>query len=127
MFEETRPRVTRFASGTFIILRGVNLPPASVPTDMISIRLWVEKHRIISRRIRRLLSVRAIRERCERNDAPVSVGDFLVDINVGLIECIAGVVQTLEDEIDELEAITITKPFSLVRARLADERQKLFR
>lgn len=123
--EETRPRATRYSNGTLIILRGVNLQPDSEPTDMISIRLWVEDNRVLSTRIRRLLSVRALRERCETGDAPPSVGAFIIDLNIGLIERMGGVIQTLEDEIDGLESAALSEAPSAIRLRLAAERQKI--
>ena len=123
--EETRPRATRYSNGTLIILRGVNLQPDSEPTDMISIRLWVENNRVISTRIRRLLSVRTLRERCEADDAPPSVGAFVVDLNIGLIERMSGVIQTLEDEIDAMETAALSETPSAIRLRLAAERQKI--
>lgn len=123
--EETRPRATSTTNGSLVILRGVNLHPESDPTDMISIRLWIEPNRIISTRIRRLLSVAAIRERCDADDAPTSVGDFVVDLNNALIERMSGVINKLDEEIDDLEQAADQGSPSVVRPKLVAARQKI--
>lgn len=123
--EETRPRATTTSHGSLVILRGVNLHPDSDPTDMISVRLWIEPNRIISTRIRPLLSVTAIRERCDANDAPRSVGEFVVDLNNGLIERMSGVINSLDEEIDEIEKASIDEIPSVVRPKLVNARQKI--
>jgi len=46
--DETRPRILEFDYGALLILRGVNLNPGAEPNDMVSNRLWVDKHNIIS-------------------------------------------------------------------------------
>ena len=55
--EETRPRTTSVGDGLLIALRGVNLNPGSEPDDMVSVRLWAEKERVISTRKRKIMSV----------------------------------------------------------------------
>ena len=122
---ETRPRATMTPLGSLIILRGVNLQPHSDPTDMISIRLWVEPNRIISARMRPLLSISAIRERCDNNDGPRSVGEFIVDLHSGLVDRMAGVIQSLDEEIDELEELASKEAPSSVRPLLVSTRQKI--
>ena len=51
--EATRPRWVMFDQGLLVILRGVNLNPGADPEDMVSIRIWIEHHRVISMRLRR--------------------------------------------------------------------------
>jgi zinc transporter len=60
--EETRPRVTAIEKSLHLSLRGVNHNPGQDPEDMVSIRLWIDEHRVISTRRRRLLSVVDISE-----------------------------------------------------------------
>lgn len=123
--EESRPRASTEAQGTLVILRGVNLQPQSDPTDMISVRLWIEPRRVISTRFRRLLSVTALRERCDAGDAPASVGEFVVDLNNGLIERMSSVINSLDEEIDELEQTTGLEVPAVVRPKLVAARQKI--
>lgn len=123
--EGSRPRTTVMTSGTLIILRGVNLHPESDPTDMISVRLWVEPGRIVSTRFRPLLSMQELRRRCEANEAPANVGQFVVDLNMGLIERMSGVLHELDAEIDALEESNVIESVSDFRQRLVSVRQKI--
>jgi len=65
--EETRPRISETNDGALIILRGVNLNEGSDPTDMISVRIWVDKHRIISIHRRPLKAIADIQKRLAEN------------------------------------------------------------
>ena len=47
--EETRPRVEHIGNGLLLTLRGVNLNPNSSPADMVSLRIWVTPHFIITK------------------------------------------------------------------------------
>lgn len=123
--EGSRPRTTVMTSGTLIILRGVNLHPESDPTDMLSVRLWVEPGRIVSSRFRRLLSMQELLRRCEANAAPANVGQFVVDLNLGLIERMSGVIHELDAEIDALEESNVIESVSDFRQRLVSVRQKI--
>ena len=74
--EETRPRLTAIGDGALIILRGVNLNEDSDPEDMVSIRMWVDKSRIISLRKRRLKAVSDVEESILSGEI-VNAGDFV--------------------------------------------------
>ena len=64
--EETRPRVTEFADGLLIILRGVNLNENSEPEDMVSIRMWVDRDRIITLQRREMKAVIDVKNQIEQ-------------------------------------------------------------
>ncbi len=76
--EDSRPRCTPFHEGLLLGLRGVNLNPGADPEDMVGIRIWFEKNRIVSTRKRRVLSVADITAATELGDGPESISDFLV-------------------------------------------------
>jgi len=44
----TRPRLEINDEGLLLILRGVNLNEQADPSDMISLPIWVDEHRLIS-------------------------------------------------------------------------------
>ncbi len=54
--EETRPRSVATHDGLMLILRGVNLNPGADPEDMVSIRMWIDRGRVITMRRRRLMA-----------------------------------------------------------------------
>lgn len=75
--ESTRPRCAQMDDGVMLFLRGVNLNPGADPEDMVSIRMWIEHDRIISVRMRRLLSVDDLRNAIDTGRGPHNVGDFV--------------------------------------------------
>lgn len=54
---QTRPRTVELDGGVLFIARGINLNPNSDPTDMVSLRVWIEHGRIITVVLRRVQSV----------------------------------------------------------------------
>ena len=121
---ETRPRSVAFATGMLVILRGVNLNPGADPEDMISIRLWVEPRRIISLRARRLMAVQDLRERMDRGDVPATPGALLVAITGSMIDRMAPVLDTLNDEVDALEENVLDSPSYELRSKLGHLRRQ---
>ena len=59
--EDTRPRSASSRNGLLVILRGVNVNPGAEADDMVSVRVWLERDRIITTRRRRLQANGAIR------------------------------------------------------------------
>lgn len=53
--EDPRPRCEPHGEGVLLILRGVDLSPGADREEMISLRLWADKDRVISVRSRRMM------------------------------------------------------------------------
>lgn len=100
---ETRPRVDPYGEGLIVTLRGVNLNAGADPEDMVSLRMWVTKDRVISVRKRRLMALDEIRAGAEQGNAPATPGAFLVALAAGLSHRIEAVALDLEDKVDDLE------------------------
>lgn len=122
--EETRPRCTPVGSGFIVNLRGVNLNPGAAPEDMVSLRIWIEEHRIVTVRRRRLMAVEDVRQRIERGAGPKTPPDFLVGLAERLAERMEPVIETLDDELDELEALEFDQASRKLRTRLRQIRRK---
>ena len=101
--ESTRPRCAQMTGGVMLFLRGVNLNPGADPEDMVSIRMWLEETRIISVRLRPLLSIKDLRSSLDRGHGPVDVGDFVVQLADRLASRMAGVIGDIDDEVDLLQ------------------------
>ncbi len=102
--DETRPRIEEFDAGALIILRGVNLQAGAEPEDMISIRLWVDKTRIISLRKRQLRAVDEMETRINSGRAPKTSGEFVTTLSSLIFANMEPVIQWLNENTDELEA-----------------------
>lgn len=101
--DETRPRMTSIGDGALLILRGVNLNEHADPEDMVSIRLWVDKHRIISVRRRKLKAVRDLEERLLTGKGPNDAGQFVCMLAARLFERMEPVLTGLDERTDEIE------------------------
>ena len=124
LLKDVRPRTLPTRDGLMVILRGVNLNPGQHPDDMVSLRMWVERERIITLRRRHLLSIDDLRERIDRGVGPVSPGSFLVDVSERLVERMSNVIHEVEDMIDRLDEQIATGESSGLRHEIADVRRE---
>jgi zinc transporter len=100
---ETRPRSAATENGLLVILRGVNTNPGADPEDMVSVRAWIERDRVITVRRRRLLSIQDLRAALAEGHGPKSSGDFLIMLLERLAARIGEVVGRIDDEVDAIE------------------------
>ena len=129
--EETRPRTVKMGKGLLLTLRGVNLNPESNPSDMVSLRLWVTPHFIVSSRRRKLLSVQDVVKDLANNEGPTNTGDIVATLTETLTGRMAKIITGLEDELADLEesigeGIEAGQRDSLVQRRLETIRLRRF-
>lgn len=123
--EETRPRATIVNDGILISLRGVNLSPNSDPEDMVSIRLWVEKNRVVSTRKRPLLSVTDIVSDLQHGQGPNSPAQFIVQLTERLMARMTDTINDLEDKVSVIEEEVLASENYSSRSVLADLRRQV--
>jgi len=121
--DESRPRITTLDDGVLLALRGVNLNPGADPEDMVSLRIWAEKDRVITTRRRKLLSVADICNAIEKGKGPRTSGEFLEDVADRLMVRMGGVINELEDKAAELEEAVLTAESHELRPKLASIRR----
>ena len=121
---ETRPRSLQLTQGTLVTLRGVNLNPGADPEDMVSIRTWLERERIVTTRHRLVLSVQDIRADIERGQGPLGPGDFLARLTHRLADRIGDTVERLEEELARAEQEVTDADIAAFRARLSALRRE---
>ncbi len=122
--EETRPRCLPMGDGLLITLRGVNLNPSSDPEDMVAVRLWSDGKRVIGLRHRRLLAVQDLRDTLAAHRGPRTAVELIVDLSERLVARMADVIQTLEEQVDDLEEAVLTEQSHQLRPRLAQIRRQ---
>lgn len=101
--DETRPRCTVHGRGILLNLRGVNLNPGAEPEDMISVRLWLEEHRVIGVWVRPLQATGDLIAAIARAEGPVSPGDLVAKLALRLADRAEPSVAALNEQIDDLE------------------------
>ncbi len=129
---ESRPRSFSHKEGVMIVLRGVNLNPGNDAEDMISIRLWVESKRIITTRLRPILSVEDIVKDFSEIQGPKNVGEFLTSLVDKLADRIGDFVNAIEDELglaedslEDFEASELRSTLGSLRRQIAKVRRYL--
>jgi zinc transporter len=122
--EDTRPRCSEIGDGLLIILRGVNLNPGADAEDMVAIRLWIDRRRIISTRHRHLKSIQDIREQIAARHGPRGPGDFLVQIADRLSTRMGPIIDEIEETLDRLQDELPRGADSDISARLGPVRRK---
>ncbi|HNP37193.1 MAG TPA: zinc transporter ZntB [Woeseiaceae bacterium] len=97
--DQTRPRTLSLHNGVLVALRGVNTNPGDDPEDMVSIRVWVEKDRVISARRRALLAIHDICHALDEGEGPASSDGFLADLANRLADRIGDFIDDIEDRL----------------------------
>jgi zinc transporter len=108
--EETRPRIVELDQGALMILRGVNLNEDAQPEDMVSIRLWIDAHRIVSVQLRQLKGVRDVQDRLAAGTGPKHSGDFIAMLSARLFERMEPVMTGLHTALDDIEEEVMETP-----------------
>lgn len=100
---DTRPRAMVTDEGTLLVLRGINMNPGQDPDDMVSLRMWIQRNRLITVRQRKLLSVQDMKNDLLNGTGPNTIEDLVVGI-VGLMaDRISDYVGQLEACLEDLE------------------------
>lgn len=120
---ETRPRSVVIGDGVLLNLRGVNFNPGADPEDMIAIRIWADRARVVSLTRRDLRSVDEVADAILRGGEIETAGALLAELSERLTEKIAEAVRQMEDLCDAIEASMISGEHADLRARIADLRQ----
>jgi zinc transporter len=128
---DTRPRMQVFDDGVLVTLRGVNLNPESEVEDMVAVRVWLEKERVITTSRRSLRSVHALQAALEPGQELKSPGDFMVRLTERIGKFIGQTIEEYEETVeaieDSLESSMVARnsPFNLLRRRAARIRRYL--
>ena len=101
--EETRPRSFKVKEGLMVILRGLNMNPGHNSEDMVSVRLLIQKERIVSVRRRPIVSIQDIIVDLDEGKGPRSSGEFLTTLIEKMADRVGDFVNGIEDELSDIE------------------------
>jgi zinc transporter len=122
--DETRPRILPVGEGILLILRGVNLNENASPEDMVSIRLWIDPHRIISLQRRKLKAVGDLAANIEAGQGPVDSAGFITTLIGLLFARMAPAVTSLGEEMDDIEEDVLDGSANALREQIVSIRKK---
>ena len=123
--EETRPRSFKVKDGLMVILRGLNMNPGHNNEDMVSIRLLIQKNRIVSVRRRPIVSIQDIIIDLEEGQGPRSSGEFLTTLIDKMANRVGDFVNGIEDELSDIEERLEEMKASELRSMLGSLRRQI--
>ncbi len=123
--EETRPRSLKSSNGLMVVLRGVNLNPGQDSEDMVSIRIWVEKNRVLSVRRRNLVAIHDIVDELEMRQGPCNPAEFLTVLIDKLADRIGDFVNDIDDALSHIEDTLADMNASDFHEKLGPLRRKI--
>ena len=124
MAGETRPRSLVEGGGLIIVMRGINMNSGAVPDDMVAVRIWIEKNRVVTSWRRKVLSISDVRDALDEGKGPKTVGEFLVDLTGRLSVRIESAVENIEQMIEELDGKLSAGDITTVRGQLSIVRRQ---
>lgn len=120
----TRPRVQRIGDGLLVVLRGINLNPGEAHDDMVGLHMWIDAHRIVTLRRRRLMAGTALRDLLLDGAGPRGASDFLSGIAEQLMQPIVPIIGDLDDAVDEIQTELLGSTDKPLRQKLHKIRQE---
>ena len=123
--EETRPRSFKVKDGLMVILRGLNMNPGQDVDDMVSIRLLIQKDRVVSVRRRRIAAIQDIIADLSEGDGPRSAGEFLTTLINKMANRVGDFVNSIDDELSDAEERLEELEASELRALLGSLRRQI--
>lgn len=130
--EESRPRVESIDEGLLIILRGVCASPpddvTAAPTeiDLVPLHIWVDERRLVTLRDsgHYITALRDIRLALDKGKGPKQTGELLALVSEKLVRDLEPILDTMDEEVDELDELIFHGEASEVRERLKQLRRR---
>lgn len=103
----THPRFFTYRNGFVVVLRGVNMSGTEDIEDMIALRVWVEKNRIVTLSHRSLAALDEVLALLRKKQGPRTPADCCIALAQEITRNIAATVIKIEDEVDDVEETVI--------------------
>lgn len=129
--DETHPRSMSFNHNLLLILRGVNPNPADLPSDMVSLRIWMTESYIISvsrQPIRALDEAQKYLSKMESASTVECLGNILwhlfsdIDEEIYTLDCL---LDEVEQNVKQLSTNTIQESILSIRQQVISFRRYL--
>jgi zinc transporter len=121
---DTRPRCEMFGEAAVVNLRGINHNPGDEPEDMVSLRMWIAKERVVTARLRRLGAIGDVRAAIDDGRARIPTpGALVATIAARLADHMTPTIIELNDGIDDFEEQVLDDPADISRSKLAQLRR----
>jgi zinc transporter len=129
---ETRPRTLIDDEAILVCLRGINFNEDAEPEDMISIRIWLNNHEIITSSNLGSQTIRKVRAMLQNNVGPKNTEDLLLAI-IDQLEALTDEfvtkmdeqIDAAEDRIDDANMLEFNPQMNQLRRQIAGIRRYL--
>ncbi|TWI53483.1 zinc transporter [Pseudomonas duriflava] len=102
--EATRPRLVPLpAENLLLFLRGVNLNPGAVPEDMVSLRIFADRQRVFSLRLRPLKAAAEVQEDLEAGVGPENAQELVLQLAGYMTSRVDTLIAELAEQLDNME------------------------
>jgi zinc transporter len=101
--EDTRPRTSIYPDGVLVNLRAVNISEDKEPHEMLSMRIFIEKNRIVSTSLEEIHLIADIKEILTSGYQPASKSEFLTAIIELITDRMELYVSDEKDKVYEME------------------------
>lgn len=101
--DELRPRCMVFNDSLLLFLRAMNLNPDQEPDDMLSVRIYAEKTRIVTLCETPLKSMETLAKKLKTGHEPLSCGILLDEICYAVLDKIMESVDDFDERMNEIE------------------------
>jgi zinc transporter len=122
--DDPRPRAAPAGDALLLIIRGINANEGAIAEDMLSIRTWIEPHRVITLRRRRSRSLKQLAAELERGVGPTTTSELTALLVERVLEHVVARVDALSDDIAACEDEVVVETRGELRARLAGHRRR---
>lgn len=122
--EDTQPRFTEFPGGTLLILRTANRLPDAAPEDMVSLRLWITKGRVITTSGLPITAVELLSANHWHHGRDFDPADLVVQLATQIARTTRDLIKTLDDEADALEETILAGEENIASADLLGVRRQ---
>ncbi len=103
--EDTRSRIRVRPDGIMVLLKAMHVQgeDMAMPEDMISLRIWIDEHRIITTREADIDPIREMVRRIGAGRGPENAGAFLADLIELHLDEVDPYIERLEDSVNHLD------------------------
>lgn len=122
--DESRPRAIMNKNDIVLYLRGVNLNPGQDPENMVSIRIFADRNRVVTTRKRRLLSIPDIEHSIAHHQGPKTTAQFIAALSERLTERMSDIIESISNDLDDTEDVADKDKISDLRRAISDLRRQ---
>ncbi|MCB1878285.1 MAG: hypothetical protein KDH88_20100 [Chromatiales bacterium] len=125
--DDTRSRIRVRTDGIMVLLKAMQIREGETPSPehMVSMRIWIDSHRVITTREADIDPIREISEQLDAGRGPEQPSAFLAELVELNLDGIDPFIEELEDAVDRLNQLVITHQTEDSCPRIANIQQQI--